>query len=87
MSEKTPVVLIEPSASDSIAENMTPIGQMYYSFSTMGCVPIAKEQNGDFALGAQAGAKKLIEIMNDAGFNNCSVVTKNATNMIIVCEP
>ena len=61
------VILIEPSASDERSENMNTIGQMYYSFSTMGCVPTSKSQVG-LALGAQAGPKKLIGIMAEAGF-------------------
>ena len=57
------VILIEPSASDERSENMNIIGQMYYSFSTMGCVPTSKSQEVGLALGAQAGPKKLIGIM------------------------
>ena len=80
------VILIEPSAGDNISENMNTIGQMYYSFSTMGCVPTSKSQNVAMALGAQAGANRLIEIMQKAGFSDCSVVFKNATNMVIACK-
>ena len=79
-------ILIEPSASDDISENMNPIGQMYYSFSTMGCVPTSKSQKVGLALGAQAGSKKIINIMLEAGFSECSVVFKNATNMVIACK-
>ena len=52
----------------------------------MGCIPVSKSQEVGLALGAQAGAKTLMEIMNEAGFRDCDVVTKNATNMIIVCK-
>lgn len=86
LSSKGMVILIEPSASDEVSENMNTIGQMYYSFSTMGCIPVSKSQEVGLALGAQAGAKTLMEIMNEAGFRDCDVVTKNATNMIIVCK-
>lgn len=79
-------ILIEPSASDDVSENMNPIGQMYYSFSTMGCVPTSKSQKVGLALGAQAGAKRLIELMLEAGFSECGVVFKNATNMVIACK-
>ena len=80
------VILIEPSASDHVKDNMNPIGQMYYSFSTMGCVPTSKSQKVGLALGAQAGAKTLIELMSEAGFSDCNVVFKNATNMVIACK-
>ena len=78
--------LIEPSASDHVKDNMNPIGQMYYSFSTMGCVPTSKSQKVGLALGAQAGAKTLIELMSEAGFSDCNVVFKNVTNMVIACK-
>lgn len=80
------VILIEPSADDNESNNMNTIGQMYYSFSTMGCVPTSKSQKVGQALGAQAGPKKLIEIMKQAGFSDCAVVFRNATNMVIACR-
>ena len=79
-------ILIEPSASDDVSENMNPIGQMYYSFSTMGCVPTSKSQKVGLALGAQAGATIIINLMLEAGFSECNVVFKNATNMVIACK-
>lgn len=80
------VILIEPSASDERSDNMNTIGQMYYSFSTMGCVPTSKSQEVGLALGAQAGPKKLIGIMNEAGFSRHEIVFKNASNMVIACR-
>ena len=65
---------------------MKTIGEMYYSFSTMGCVPTSKSQQVALALGAQAGAKTLIELMSEAGFSDCNVVFKNATNMVTACK-
>ena len=80
------VILIEPTASDHVKDNMNPIGQMYYSFSTMGCVPTSKSQKIGLALGAQAGGKRLIELMTEAGYRDCNVVFKNSTNMVIACK-
>lgn len=79
-------ILIEPSAADHPSENMSVIGQMFYSFSTMGCVPTSKSQKVGLALGAQAGPKRLSEIMIEAGFSATEVVFKNASNMVIVCQ-
>ena len=79
------VILIEPSAADHPSENMSVIGQMYYSFSTMGCVPTSKSQKVGLALGAQAGPQRLSDIMIEAGFNDTEVVFKNASNMVIAC--
>ena len=79
-------MLIEPTASDNPTENFKTIGQMYYSFSTMGCVPTSKSQEVGLALGAQAGPKKLIDILLKAGFKNAKIVYKNATNMVIEAQ-
>ena len=77
------VVLIEPSAGDDVSQNMHKIGQMYYAFSTMGCVPTSKSQKAVTAIGAQAGPARLSEIMLDAGFIRSKVVFQNATNMVM----
>jgi hypothetical protein len=52
----------------------------------MGCVPTSKSQEVGLALGAQAGPKKLIAVMNEAGFSRHEVVFKNASNMVIACR-
>ena len=77
------IMLIEPMAEDDEELNFNTIGQMYYSFSTMACVPASKSENIGLALGAQAGPKKLINVFEAAGFSACSVVHKTATNMVI----
>ncbi len=38
------LMLVEPFAGDSLEENLHPLGQIYYSFSTMVCVPASKSQ-------------------------------------------
>ena len=38
---------------------------MYYSFSTIACIPASKSQEVGLALGAQAGPKKIIELLED----------------------
>ena len=49
------VILIEPTANDNPEDNFNLFGQMYYCFSTIGCVPTSKSQEVGLALGAQAG--------------------------------
>ena len=80
------LILIEPSAADDPEENFNTIGQMYYAFSTMGCVPTSKSQKKGLALGAQAGPTKLFKILENAGFKTTKIVKKNATNMVIMAE-
>ena len=86
LNEDGTLILIEPSASDSPKENFNTIGQMYYSFSTMGCIPTSKSQKKGLALGAQAGPTKLFKILENAGFKTTKIVKKNATNMVIMAE-
>ena len=48
-------MVVEPAAGDTVAENLNPVGRVYYSFSTFLCVPSALSQEGGYSLGAQAG--------------------------------
>ena len=48
-------MIVEPYASDQVAENMNPVGRVYYNASTMLCVANALSQSGGYALGNQAG--------------------------------
>lgn len=77
------VILIEPTANDKPEENFNIFGQMYYSFSTMGCIPTSKSQEVGLSLGAQAGPAKLREVLQEAGFQECKIVKKNASNMVL----
>ena len=48
-------MIVEPLAGDTVADNLNPVGRVYYSFSTFLCVPNALSQDGGYSLGAQAG--------------------------------
>ena len=77
------IMLIEPSASDNPEDNFNTIGQMYYCFSTMACIPASKSQEIGLALGAQAGPAKLFEILKESGFAEIKIAQQNASNMVI----
>ena len=77
------LMIIEPYANDEVSKNFNIIGQMYYSFSTIACVPASKSQKGGMALGAQAGLKNLTNILNDGGFSKVEMTYKTASNMVI----
>ena len=77
------IVLVEPTADDEVQNNFNIIGQMYYSFSTIACIPASKAQESGIALGAQAGPKKLTQILNESGFNDVKVTYKTASNMVL----
>ena len=63
------VLLVEPFAGASLAENSTPIGRLYYAASSMICIPNSLSQEVGLGLGAQAGEARLREVFASAGFN------------------
>ena len=76
-------MLVEPTAHDLPENNFNLIGQMYYSFSTISCIPASKSQEVGLALGAQAGPQKLFSLLKEAGFKDSKVTYKTASNMVI----
>src|SRR5581483_10707861 len=38
-------LVVEPAAGDTVADNLNPIGRVYYNFSTQLCVPNALSQS------------------------------------------
>jgi 2-polyprenyl-3-methyl-5-hydroxy-6-metoxy-1,4-benzoquinol methylase len=82
------VMIVEPMAGDSLKDNLNPIGRMYYSASTMVCVPTSLAQETGAALGAQAGEKRLRKlIVEEAGFGTCRRATETPFNLIIEARP
>jgi 2-polyprenyl-3-methyl-5-hydroxy-6-metoxy-1,4-benzoquinol methylase len=78
------VMIVEPMAGDSLKDNLNPVGRMYYSASTMVCVPTSLAQETGAALGAQAGEKRLRKlIMEEAGFGVCRRATETPFNLIL----
>src|SRR5260370_8730719 len=52
-------MIVEPLAGDSLAENINPVGRLYYGFSTMICTPGSLTQEVGLALQSQAGDPRL----------------------------
>lgn len=76
-------MLVEPRAGDSMEENMNPIGQIFYGFSTTVCTPASLAQEVGAGLGAQAGQKRLTEVLNEAGFGHVRRSAETDTNMVL----
>jgi 2-polyprenyl-3-methyl-5-hydroxy-6-metoxy-1,4-benzoquinol methylase len=76
-------MLVEPRAGDSMAENMNPIGQIFYAASTVVCTPASLAQPVGLGLGAQAGEKRLAQVCRDAGFANIRRAAETPTNMVL----
>ncbi|HEX4736243.1 MAG TPA: class I SAM-dependent methyltransferase [Allosphingosinicella sp.] len=76
-------MIVEPFAGDTLAENLNPVGRMYYSASTMICTPGSLAQEVGLALGAQAGEARLREVLNEAGFSRVRRAAETPFNMVI----
>jgi SAM-dependent methyltransferase len=77
------VMLVEPFAGDSLAENSTPVGRLYYAASTMVCTPNSLSQEVGLALGAQAGQTRLRKVFEEAGFTRFRRATETPFNLIL----
>ena len=77
-------MIVEPIASDSVSENVAnPVSRLYYNASTMICVSTSLAQEVGQALGAQAGEKRLTEILAGAGFTRIRRATEGPFNMVL----
>ena len=76
-------MLVEPFANDRLEDNLNPVGRLYYSASTLLCTPASLSQEVGLALGAQAGEKRLREVLTEAGFTRVRRVADTPANMIL----
>jgi len=75
-------MIVEPFAEDATEANMNPIGRMFYSASTMLCVPASMSQEVGAALGAQAGEKRIGDVVRSGGFSNFRRATQTPFNLV-----
>jgi ubiquinone/menaquinone biosynthesis C-methylase UbiE len=80
-------LIVEPAATDDVAGNLNPVGRAYYSFSTLLCVPNALSQPGGYALGAQAGAAAIRQVVTDAGFTRFRQAAATPFNLVYEVRP
>jgi ubiquinone/menaquinone biosynthesis C-methylase UbiE len=81
------LMLVEPMAGDSLTENLNPVGRVYYAGSTHICVPTSLNQEVGAALGAQAGEKKLGEVIRKGGFSRVRRTAETPFNMVLEARP
>jgi 2-polyprenyl-3-methyl-5-hydroxy-6-metoxy-1,4-benzoquinol methylase len=80
-------MLVEPMAADNVADNLNPVGRLFYAASSLVCVPVSLARNGP-ALGAQAGERRLRKVMvDDGGFTRFRRATETPFNMILEARP
>jgi ubiquinone/menaquinone biosynthesis C-methylase UbiE len=80
-------LIVEPFAGASLAENLTPVGRVYYSFSTFLCVPHAISEGATDALGNQAGEARIGAVVKAAGFRSFRQVARTPFNLVYAARP
>jgi SAM-dependent methyltransferase len=80
-------MLVEPFANDRVEDNFNPVGRMFYSASALICVPNSLSQEVGAALGAQAGERRLGEVLTEAGFKHVRRAAETPFNLVIEARP
>jgi 2-polyprenyl-3-methyl-5-hydroxy-6-metoxy-1,4-benzoquinol methylase len=80
-------MVVEPFANDDVSANLNPIGRIYYSASTLVCVPASLSQEVALGLGAQAGEARLREVIRAGGFTRFRRATETPFNMVFEARP
>ncbi len=80
-------LIVEPYAGASVADNLTPVGRVYYSFSTFLCVPHAISEGATDALGNQAGEEPIDKLVSEAGFGRFRQVAQTPFNLVYEARP
>lgn len=80
-------MIVEPFANDDLSDNLNPVGRVYYSFSTLLCTPCSRSQEVGLCLGAQAGEKRIREVVTMAGFSRFRRATETPFNIVYEARP
>jgi 2-polyprenyl-3-methyl-5-hydroxy-6-metoxy-1,4-benzoquinol methylase len=80
-------MIVEPFAGDKLEENLNPIGRAFYGASTLLCTPASLSQEVGLALGAQAGEKRLRDVVTSGGFSRFRRATQTPFNLIFEARP
>jgi len=77
------VLLVEPFANDSLEQNLSAVGRLFYAASTCVCTPNSLSQEVGLGLGAQAGEKRLRHVFMEAGFSQFRRATETPFNLVL----
>jgi 2-polyprenyl-3-methyl-5-hydroxy-6-metoxy-1,4-benzoquinol methylase len=81
------LLLVEPYANDALEDNLNPVGRTYYGLSTAICTPGSLAQEVGLGLGAQAGERRLTNVLHEAGFSHVRRATETPFNLILEARP
>jgi hypothetical protein len=71
---------------DKVEDNLNPLGRLFYSVSSVVCVPASLNENGP-ALGVQAGEERISETVKSAGFSKFRRATQTPFNLVFEARP
>ena len=80
-------MIVEPFANNTPEANHNPVGRVFYSASTMLCVPASLSQEVGAALGAQAGEQRLSDVILTAGFRIVRRAAETPFNLVLEAKP
>jgi SAM-dependent methyltransferase len=80
------LMLVEPPAADTVEENLNPLGRLFAGGSLLICVPHALA-TGQTALGNQASAEQLRQVVSAAGFTRFRRATATPFNRVFEARP
>ncbi len=79
-------MIVEPFANEKLEDNLNPVGRIFYSASTMVCVPNSLANNGP-ALGAQAGETRIKDVVMSGGFGRFRRAAQTPFNLLFEARP
>ena len=80
-------LIVEPNAGDFVADNLNPVGRIFYSASSMICVPASRAQDVGACLGAQAGPAAIEAAVRAGGFGRFRTATSTPFNLVFEARP
>ncbi len=75
-------MIVEPYAKEDVADNLNPVGRVFYSASTLICTPASRAQEVGLALGAQAGESRIADVVKRGGFTQFRRATETPFNLV-----
>jgi SAM-dependent methyltransferase len=80
-------LIVEPFAEDRLEDNLNPVGRVFYGASTLVCTPASRDQEVGLALGAQAGERRLRDVVTEGGFTRFRRATETPFNLVLEARP
>lgn len=80
-------MIVEPYAGDRLEDNLTAVGRIFYSASTMICLPSSRSQEVGLALGAQAGEARTRAVVEQGGLTRFRRAAETPFNLVYEVRP